>query len=536
MMMKINSIKAAYLFSAVLILSSVLFAALPSHVKAAYNPNLLISDTVFTNNGAMSQSDVQNFLASKNSGLTSYKDTEDCGSPGGTHYSYYTNYYSCGQYVSAAKIIWDAAQAYQISPRTILATLQKEQSLVTTPNPTSSQLDCAMGYNSCGGFVGFFTQVDNGTWALKTYYELMNGRNWWGYTPSSYPCKSASSLYSAGLYPNNTVTFYNPGGSARTVTIGSSGTAALYCYTPYVGPYSETGYSGSYNFVYWFEQWWGSTTDPCGNPVINYGPGYRPSVNGDYTGDARTEATIFRPSDGCWHTRAVGDILFGQSGDIPVPGDYNGDGRTDIAVYRPSDGGWHIRGVGDFAYGRSTDIPVPADYNGDGRTDIAVYRPSDGTWHIRGVGDFQYGKPGDIPVPGDYNGDTITDIAVFRPSEGGWHIRGVGDFPYGQYGDIPVPGDYNGDRHTDVAIFRPSEGGWHIRGVGDFAYGRSTDIPVPGDYNGDGRTDAAIFRPVEGGWHIRAVGDFGYGKSTDIPAVQTLNAYLLYQYGLILGY
>ena len=172
----------------------------------------------------------------------------------------------------------------------------------------------------------------------------------------------------------------------------------------------------------------------------------------------------------------------------PISGDFNGDHITDSAIFRPSDGYWHIRGVGDYLFGQAGDIPVPADYNGDGITDIAVFRPSqlvngEVAWHIRGVGDFYFGHPGDIPVPGDYNADGKAEIAIYRPSElvngeAAWHIRAVGDYYYGHSGDIPVPGYYNNDASLDIAVYRPSEGGWHVRAVGDWPYGWSTDIPA----------------------------------------------------------
>lgn len=269
---KLGSILAA----AVTCLAVLVFnSPLASATSYYYNAANLISDSNFTNYGVMSTSSIQSFLESKNSGLATYKDYEYCGSSSGAHYSFYKTYYACDggtssnkhskSKVSAAEIIHDAAHAYKISPRAILATLQKEQSLVTNPNPTQSDINCAMGYNSCSGFSGFFLQVDNGTWQFRVYIELMNNRSYWGYDPSSYPCASghdvdsSNNLYSTGLYPGRTVTFYNPGGSSRTIKIVNSATAALYCYTPYVGPYSATGYSGSYNFVISYEQWWGST-------------------------------------------------------------------------------------------------------------------------------------------------------------------------------------------------------------------------------------------------------------------------------------
>jgi hypothetical protein len=246
---------AAALLTVVLALS---LAYIPK-AGATYNSSDLVSDGLFTDYDSMSASAIQSFLSSKGSYLAGYKDTEKCGSTSGPHYSFYNKYYSCGSKVRASTIIHDVAHAYKISPRAILATLQKEQSLITDPSPSSSQINCAMGYNSCSGFTGFFSQVDNGTWQFRVDIELMNGRNYWGYGPSSYPCSSATSLYSTGLYPGRTVTFYNPGGSARTIKLANSATAALYCYTPHVGPYSQTGYSGSYNFVTSWESWWGST-------------------------------------------------------------------------------------------------------------------------------------------------------------------------------------------------------------------------------------------------------------------------------------
>lgn len=243
----------------------------PALAAYAYNPSDLISDGIFSNVNSMGGDantaigNIQTFLNNENSGLKSLTDIESCSPttpPTSSTYPYnysYTYYQHCGQRESAADLIYEAGRAYGLNPQAIMATMQKEQSLITDPSPSSSQINCAMGYNSCSGYVGLFNQLDNGAWQFRTYLDLMNGQNWWGYAPSSYPCRNSSSLYNNGLYPGSTVTFSDPGGTAETVTLDSSATAALYCYTPYVGPYSTTGYSGSYNFVQSFEQWWGST-------------------------------------------------------------------------------------------------------------------------------------------------------------------------------------------------------------------------------------------------------------------------------------
>jgi hypothetical protein len=244
------------LFGAVLILSSVLTSTSASAFTPNYNPSDLIDNGTLLNSSTMSAADIQSFLSNIGSGIAGYSDVEACDS---TIAPYYTH---CGQRISAAQIIYDASQAYGINPRVILATMEKEQSLVTDPSPSSSQINCAMGYNSCTNYVGFFTQIDNGTWVIRYNYEGASKDATWDswYPGANYPCASAkANFYNNALYPGNTVTFADAGGLAETVTLSSAATASLYCYTPYVGPYNVTGYSGSYNFDYYYQLWFGST-------------------------------------------------------------------------------------------------------------------------------------------------------------------------------------------------------------------------------------------------------------------------------------
>jgi hypothetical protein len=293
-----------------------------------------------------------------------------------------------------------------------------------------------MGYNSCGGFSGFFSQVDNGAWALRTYYELMNGRNWWGYTAADYPCKNGhdvnpnNNFYSTGLYPGRTVTFYNPGGVAKTVTLGSSGTAAFYCYTPHVGPYSETGYSGSYNFVVYFELWWGSTIDGrcvsssnigstgSGTKVIanRYWPGEGDRLSLtllNNTGSTCTEIHTWQPNEQSWYSNlatnlpvanpADGEVmaanLFGDKRDEAFFVKYNntGSGNIEFHVWNPGYQGWaaHIASTLPSSYA-SHGYVITADTNNDGLDEIIyvqtgstgsgnlelhIWNPGEQTWY-----------------------------------------------------------------------------------------------------------------------------------------------------------
>ncbi len=132
--------------------------------QADFNPHFIISDQELQDLGTWTRADVQKFLDSKGSYLRTLQTENASGTP-----------------KLASDIIYDAAQMYQINPKYILVTLQKEQSLVTDDSPTQKQLDWAAGYgvcDSCGmddekiqKFRGFGKQVDNAAGIMRWYYE-----------------------------------------------------------------------------------------------------------------------------------------------------------------------------------------------------------------------------------------------------------------------------------------------------------------------------------------------------------------------------
>jgi spore coat protein A, manganese oxidase len=187
---------------------------------------------------------------------------------------------------------------------------------------------------------------------------------------------------------------------------------------------------------------------------------------GDWDGDGVDDPAVYRDSaigqqSYFFFKGSVnnpnGDITYlpwGMTGDRPVVGDFDGDGKMDAAVYRPSDGVWYIRQSSDgqiryISWGLATDKFIPADYDGDGKTDPAVFR--DGVWYILRSSDNQveyanFGLANDLPVPADYDGDGKADIGVFR--DGVWYITGSknGHFSsarWGLAGDLPIPAAYN---------------------------------------------------------------------------------------------
>jgi uncharacterized delta-60 repeat protein len=191
-------------------------------------------------------------------------------------------------------------------------------------------------------------------------------------------------------------------------------------------------------------------------------------VSGDWDGDGKADLAVYRDGSltggqSSFLYRPSSQpgvnfrtIVWGNAGDKPLVGDFDGDRRLDAAVFRPSNATWYIlkstnNQTIELAFGLPTDIPVPADYDGDGTTNIAVFRPNTGTWYTStnpaiNYGVVQFGAGGDLPVPADYDGDGRADIAVYRPSNGSWYLlRSTEGFTAVQFGsseDKPIPNAY----------------------------------------------------------------------------------------------
>lgn len=287
----------------------VVLTALATPARAAYNSNNLIDDGRFTNYTTMDESAIQNFMNARNSGLKDYVDP------------------SVGQ--SAARIIRDAAWDFGINPQVIMATLQKEQSLMTNPSPSASNINYAMGYGcpttgSCS-YPGFYQQIRNGSWQLRFNMHRASGNNgtWvgptgqtWGNPAILYACRNATSYYSTGLFPGRTVTFYahTNGQAYANVAIANAATAAMYCYTPHV--YNPSGnpvyYSGSYNFVSFYEQWFGPTQ---GEPYAWAYAGQSSSVGRTISATQRATWTVYAQNVGTatWSNTGANPVRLGTS-------------------------------------------------------------------------------------------------------------------------------------------------------------------------------------------------------------------------------
>ncbi len=158
----------------------------------------------------------------------------------------------------------------------------------------------------------------------------------------------------------------------------------------------------------------GSLNNPAGN--INYVPwgitGDR-AMHGDFDGDGKIDAAVFRPSTATWYIAqssngAVRYENWGLATDKFVTGDYDGDSKTDLAVFR--NGVWYVKQSSNgaaayYAWGLNTDTPVPADFDGDGKTDPAVYRA--GIWYARlsssgSLSVINFGNSTDNPIASSF--------------------------------------------------------------------------------------------------------------------------------------
>ena len=141
-----------------------LHSPLSALAQMEFNPQFIISDEEMQSTANWTQSDVQKFLQDRGSYLATLI-AEDAD----------------GLLKYAAEIIYTTAAKYQINPKFLLVTLQKEQSLVTDDTPTQKQLDWATGYGVCDScdlngdsllkYKGFGKQVDNAGGLIRWYYN-----------------------------------------------------------------------------------------------------------------------------------------------------------------------------------------------------------------------------------------------------------------------------------------------------------------------------------------------------------------------------
>lgn len=185
---------------------------------AEFNPDYIISDQELVDYNSMSLSQVQRFLEDKGGALPWYFATD-----------------TDGITRTAAEIIWRVSQVHKISPKVILVTLQKEQSLIMDFTPLPSQYEWATGYGVCDAcsysdpniqkYKGFATQVDSTAGWKRWYLDNVFIQTW---------LKQPGQTYLIDTYQ---------------ITPINLATASFYTYTPH--------YNGNYNFWKIWQDWFG---------------------------------------------------------------------------------------------------------------------------------------------------------------------------------------------------------------------------------------------------------------------------------------
>ena len=113
-----------------------------------FSPDMIVTDASFRASTSMSAAEIQGFLDQQPGSLKSYRALDHTGVSR-----------------TAAEMIAEAASGWNVSPKMILVTLQKEQSLLEKAAPTPAAYDWAMG---CG-------KADS-----RTYYQYQGfGRQVW---------------------------------------------------------------------------------------------------------------------------------------------------------------------------------------------------------------------------------------------------------------------------------------------------------------------------------------------------------------------
>lgn len=221
-----------------------------------FNAGKIIDDAIFTNKNSMNTGQIQAFLNAKGASCTNGESP--C----------LKNFSEGGR--SAAQIIYDTGQQYNINPQVLIVLLQKEVGLVTANQPSTARYLSATGYGCpdsspgvCNAnYRGFTNQVRS---AAAMFHAIMID------DPNRY------NPYNLG---NNTI-LWSPTTScgSSTVNIQNRATKALYNYTPYRPNQAalDAGYGtgdacstyGNRNFYAFFKDWFGSIRYVFGNVPAN---------------------------------------------------------------------------------------------------------------------------------------------------------------------------------------------------------------------------------------------------------------------------
>lgn len=367
-------------------------ASLPAKDTSAadarqFNAGRIIDDGVFTNSSSMSVDDIQRFLESKVSCdtwgtkrselgggtraqwmsargisapfrcITDYKEN-----PANRQNNYSKNETPLGA-ISAAQIIYNYSRQFNINPQVLIATLQKENSLITDEWPTPKQFSESMGFGcpdnvaagapACDPTHGSFSaQIYQAARHFRGYID--NASGWWIPFNTGWNSIAWSPTASCGR---------------GDVYIENRATVALYSYTPYqpnqaaknaqYGSGDGCSAYGNRNFYMYFTDWFGSVYDSISTSGLQI---TKDSVGQIFTGKpVQVSFTLKNNTKSTYSFKNVGVAVRGPSGQNYDPG---WSGAVSI---RPGE---------SYVYNRSFTPTIEGGY----KIYISSYADQDGDW------------------------------------------------------------------------------------------------------------------------------------------------------------
>ena len=319
---------------------------------------------------------------------------------------------------SAARIIYDVAQACNISPKVLLVTLQKEQSLITDDWPWPVQYQKAMGYgcpdtSGCDPqFAGFFNQV----WYAARQFQRY---------------KIQSSLFNHRAGQTSRV-YYNPSTSCgyTNITMYNHATAGLYNYTPYQpnsAALSNLYGTGNSCSAYGNRNFWRMYSDWFGNPLVDTSRDY--VIQGDWDGDGEASLVIKRGNTFIFDDDNDGvedsSYSWGRSDDKVMVGDWNGDGKDSIGLRRGNAFFFDYNNDAHAdryinSWGRPTDQLIVGNWAGSPDNNDGIGLKRDRTFYFDYDNDgsadlsMDFGKSSDYAFAGDWSTSAKDGIGLKR--------------------------------------------------------------------------------------------------------------------------
>lgn len=211
-----------------------------SALAFTYQKNFILSNNEFRDSDSLSLKGIENFLIEKGGALKDYVTTD-----------------VSGETATAAKIIYDTAQTYDLNPKVLLVMAEKESSAITGTSLNSYITDWTLGYAVCDGCSKDDPNVAKYSGLAKQFDAAGN---------------RIANSYLADLEDHgSTISGWGPGIPKTTidgieVTPVNDATAALYTYNPCVGAYGggDSRYGCNSLFAKLYYNWFPALKYPNG--------------------------------------------------------------------------------------------------------------------------------------------------------------------------------------------------------------------------------------------------------------------------------